>query len=91
MNRPERLRILGLLALLALGLHSAQALGHDHEPGVDTDCVVCHGQPLTALAIEPGHVDSWLPAPAGAVSEEAPPAARPALLACHASRGPPAG
>ena len=89
-NRPKHLRILGLLALLAFGLHGAQALGHDHESGVETDCVICHGQQLTALAADLACFDSRLPDPVGAVAEEARPAARPASLACHASRGPPA-
>ena len=89
-NRPKQLRILGLLALLVFGLHGAQALGHDHESGVETDCVICHSQQLTALAADPAPFDSRLPAPVGAVAEKAPPAARPASLACPASRGPPA-
>ena len=90
MNRPKQLRILGLLALLVFGLHGVQAFGHDHESEAETDCVICHSQHLTVLAVEPGHVDSRSPAPVGAVAEEAPPAARPASLASHAPRGPPA-
>ena len=89
-NRSKQLRLLGLLALLAFGLHGAQALGHDHEPGVETECVICHSQQLTALVAEPGHADSRVPTPVAAVAEDAPPAARPAALASPASRGPPA-
>jgi len=90
MTRTEWLRILGLFALLAFGLHGTHALGHDHESGVETDCVICHSQQLSALAAQPGHVDSRLPTPVGTVVEEAPSVARPAPLARHASRGPPA-
>ena len=90
MTRSKRLRILGLLALLVFGLHGVQALGHSHESEVETDCVICHAQQLTALATGSAQLDSRLPAPDGAVAEEAPPAARPAPLAFHASRGPPA-
>ncbi len=90
MNRPEQLRILGLLALLAFGLHGAQALGHDHEAGIEADCVICHIPQLNALAVEPGHLDSRGSDPVGAVTEDASPAARPASLTSPASRGPPA-
>ena len=89
MHRPKQLRILGLLAMLAFGLHGAQALAHDHESGIEADCVICHIPQLNALAVGPSQIDSRLVDPVGAVTGDTPPAARPASQTSPTSRGPP--
>ena len=83
-------RVLGVLALLALALHGAAELGHNHESVLTSDdCTICHVQSLSAeVWASPTH---GIPAP----TETRPAAETTAILAAgelsraHPSRGPP--
>ncbi len=87
MTRP--MRILGFCALLALGLHGFAALGHHHDSGVEQDCVVCHFQPVKALAADAHHSEAP-PEVVDQIADKAPTVAILASLALHSPRGPPA-
>jgi hypothetical protein len=89
MTPPKRLRIAALCAVLALALHGAAALVHQHGPDLDRDCVLCHLGHLHVLQSDPPGASPAL-TPAGHVAEEPGRPAQEAALSLHLSRGPPA-
>lgn len=92
MNRHRQIRIVGLLALLALGFHAGELLGHDHHDAwSEAECTVCYLHQSTVSDVAaPVPLDTYRRASVDTVAEVAPPAARQAPSVCHLSRGPPA-
>jgi hypothetical protein len=89
MTSSKWLRIAALGVLVALAFHGAAALAHQHEPGAERDCTVCHFGHLHALAPELPDHPQVLPR-AELLAAEPALSAEPIARTLPPSRGPPA-
>jgi hypothetical protein len=89
MSAPQWIRIAALGAFLALALHGAAGLAHQHGLVLDKDCALCHFGHLPVLQADPPGPSLAL-APAGHVADEPWRPVIETVASLHPSRGPPA-